>query len=585
MEILALGALEVRAHRRRIGPADLGGRKPKQVLELLVAAGGKPVPKEQLVDQLWGDRPPHHPLPALENHVWVLRRHLAPTSEPIVVAEAGAYRLATERVSLDLDRFDALAHVTGGGDPARTRTQLEQALALVRGEVFEDEPYAEWVLSLRQTYRGKVTRLRLDVAELALLDGECSSAMEQSERVLREDAFSERACRLQMIGLAQCGEREQALRAYGALRRRLRAELGVQPSRETVVLGEAIRHGANSRPRDLLRPSPYLRGGARRATPLAPRAGSAPALVGRKRDVRHLVDAVERGIADAPGIVLVEGLAHVGKTRVVEEACRSLHHLSSVWARFTPATRGLSDLVLTAALLDPAAGGRRDPMPGLDPFETIRCELVRRAPTMLVLDDLQHADAEVVTALAHLRLRAAGTAAVVVGILRCEDLATDHVLRSLPLTERLRLEPLVRQDLGPEAPEILARTGGYGRYIAAWSRGELDGELPGELQEAVLARCRSAGSRAYRVLAVASVLPEPITVGAVTDATGIRCHHVAEELDRLAARGLLQDLGSLGFRFDCTLVAAVLRGQISASRRTVLQGAPLTGSGGRRPVP
>jgi SARP family transcriptional regulator, regulator of embCAB operon len=76
MEISMLGPLAVRGPEGRAGPEDLGGRKPKQVLEILSAARGRLVPKEVLVDSLWGEQPPRHPIAALENHVWVLRCHL-----------------------------------------------------------------------------------------------------------------------------------------------------------------------------------------------------------------------------------------------------------------------------------------------------------------------------------------------------------------------------------------------------------------------------------------------------------------------------------------------------------------------------
>ena len=48
------GPIEVRAGSHRLGPGDFGGIKAKHVFELLLAARGHAVPKNRLVDRLWG---------------------------------------------------------------------------------------------------------------------------------------------------------------------------------------------------------------------------------------------------------------------------------------------------------------------------------------------------------------------------------------------------------------------------------------------------------------------------------------------------------------------------------------------------
>ena len=48
------------------------------------------------------------------------------------------------------------------------RVSLESALELARGEVLEDEPWAEWAEPVRERYRRATLRARLDLAELLL---------------------------------------------------------------------------------------------------------------------------------------------------------------------------------------------------------------------------------------------------------------------------------------------------------------------------------------------------------------------------------------------------------------------------------
>ncbi|WP_157041948.1 AfsR/SARP family transcriptional regulator [Nitriliruptor alkaliphilus] len=246
MDVRAFGTLELGNQAHRLGPDDLGGRMPKQVLGLLLSARGHLMSKERLIDGLWADRLPRHPVAALENHVWVLRQHLreiAGDAWPVVITVSQAYRFAVEQIEFDLDRFDALVAPTQDGDVARSRQRLEMALGLVRGELFEDEPYAEWAASLRVTYNARVSRVRLRLAEHALVQGDADAAVEQAGNVMEQEPLNERACQLRILGLARAGLRDQAVDVFEGFRRALHAELGLPPTAETFGVLESVRHG------------------------------------------------------------------------------------------------------------------------------------------------------------------------------------------------------------------------------------------------------------------------------------------------------------------------------------------------------
>src|SRR5262245_21918418 len=143
--IRLFGPLAVEDGDRRLGARELGGTRPKQVLEILLAARGHNVPTDRLADLLWGDTPPEHAAGAIQTFVSVLRSRLSPNRErarELIVTEAEAYRFASDMIDLDLDRFDEL-HGRSAHEPTHlARASLEEALSLVRGEVLEDEPYA-----------------------------------------------------------------------------------------------------------------------------------------------------------------------------------------------------------------------------------------------------------------------------------------------------------------------------------------------------------------------------------------------------------------------------------------------------------
>jgi DNA-binding SARP family transcriptional activator len=582
MEIRVLGELEVLDRGFRAGPSDLGGRKPKQLLELLAVARGHLVPKDQLVEHLWGEQPPRHPMAALENHVWVLRRHLAgaaPAEGPVVIAESGGYRLAVERLTLDLIRFDELLLAANGTSFTEARPYLEEALTLVRGELIADEPYADWVALLRETYRMRVTRLQLDLAEAALEGGDAERAVDHAGRVLRGEPLNERACRLKMLGLARRGERIRAMRLFEDFGAALRTELGVEPMAHTRSVYEELRDGAGDSTPRLRGVGPSARadgrsqGGLEAPAAAMPAAQPGPRLVGRAAELRSLAKEIQPTEEGGFRLALVEGLAHTGKSGLVRAALGRCPAVLRGWARFAVPSRGLPYLPLFAALRD--ALGSAEMLPQAD-LAGARLELLsqavrRYAPLVLVLDDLHRADVHAVRALSNLQLCCPDLPIVIVGISRSEELRYDHPVRALSPSYHLRLAPVRAEALGPiGGSAAYVRTGGYGAYLAAWCAGQRTGPPDDELLTAVLERCQAAGTRAHRVLTAAATLPEPVTPAAVSAALGLPVHQVAECLDRLTARGLLRDLGPRGYAFAASLVAEALQSQTSQPLRDVL---------------
>src|SRR4051794_41958101 len=53
---------------------ELGGIKPRQILEMLAASAGTPISKDRLVEQLWGENPPRTYNATLGSFISLLRR-------------------------------------------------------------------------------------------------------------------------------------------------------------------------------------------------------------------------------------------------------------------------------------------------------------------------------------------------------------------------------------------------------------------------------------------------------------------------------------------------------------------------------
>lgn len=263
--VWVFGSLRIGCADETRGLDDLGGSRPRQILEILVSARGHPVPKDRLIELLWERDPPKNATGVLESHVSVLRRHLSMCwrhGRDVVVTVPGGYALAPEAIDLDLDVFDQLVAEATDAPVDEMLRLLEEALSLAVGPVFEDEPHASWATRMRARYGDTIDRARLDAAEAALSMRAFAKALDHAGAVAARDPANERACRSIMMAAYATGDQERAVRAYLETRTALAEELGAEPLPETQALHLAVlRHEAPEvlLPTDVRRTEPGFR--------------------------------------------------------------------------------------------------------------------------------------------------------------------------------------------------------------------------------------------------------------------------------------------------------------------------------------
>jgi DNA-binding SARP family transcriptional activator len=582
--IQLFGSLAMTIDGRRIGPRDLGGLRPKQVLELLVAARGHRVPTARLAEQLWGQEPPQHAGGSLQTFVSVLRRRLTPERErarALVVTEAEAYRLDTQLVDLDLDRFDALLERAARAPAHVARRCLEQALLLVRGEVLEDEPYADWAQELRGVYQARILGARLDAAETGLVAGDHGAALEHAEAAIGMDRFSERGHQLAMLALYALGRQHPALEAYRRLHVLLDEELGLEPLPETRALQSSILCHENV---STLLPGPSAAAGQRPA-------GAPIALLGRTEELGTLQRVTRRALDGSFSLALVEGETGFGKSRLLHELASSLPGTRIGRSTCSELERHLPYVPLATAIrealhdlpLEPGAlPALREILPELrvddddrafaqvDALESLVRLVEAHAPLVLLLDDLQWADASTLGALAYIQRRCAAIPVAIIGAFRSDDVADSDPLRRLTPTAVVRLEALTESELAPLGDaDLHERTGGNPGFVTVALRQDNADDFEQTLGETLLTRCRAEGPLAYRLLVWASVLGEAFAPEDLSELARVDPLVVAEELDRLCDRRLLRVAG-FGFRFRYGIVRNVLLQTVSPARRRVV---------------
>ncbi len=302
--------------------------RPKQraLLTLLLLRRGEVVPGTQLVEALWGEKPPRSAQTALHGHVSNLRKLLG--ADRIRTRPPG-YALQVSPGEVDVARFESLiAEARGREDPQERTARLSDALSLWRGEPLSElrgEPFAEREISRLEELRLAALEDRID-ADLAL--GRHHELVAELEPLVAEHAFRERLRGQLMLALYRCGRQADALNVFQSGRRALVEQLGIDPGPALVAL--ELRVLRQDQSLDL----PVAR---------APAPRPAPVRYARSGDLSIAYQVTGDGPID---LVLVSGfISHLEKDWEEPRHARFLERLSAVGhlIRFDKRGTGLSD--------------------------------------------------------------------------------------------------------------------------------------------------------------------------------------------------------------------------------------------------
>jgi DNA-binding SARP family transcriptional activator len=286
---------------------ELGSRKARTLLKVLLVARGERVPFDRLCDVLWGDQPPANPMEQLQVLVSRLRTVLG---RDRVERVDGGYRIVYDWLDVDeLEQLtlDAAARMAAQ-NIASARAAAAAALRLVRGSPLAGDD-GEWADRERLRIARLVTRARVIAAEWALAAGDASEAAALGQSALDDEPYDEVALRIVMRAHVAAQRPAAALAAYALTREMLVESLGVHPCPETESLHTAVLLGT-----------------------VEPPEGSAAderSLVGRDEELAAL-SAQMRLVAGGPArLVQLSGEPGIGKSALVAAWARQVAELGT----------------------------------------------------------------------------------------------------------------------------------------------------------------------------------------------------------------------------------------------------------------
>lgn len=317
--VRVLGGLEVRANGAAL---PLGTRKQRTLLALLAIHSGRAVGIDQIIDELWPSDPPASAVANARTYAANLRR-LFDAVDPrrgLLCRQGDGYLLRPDASNVDLEGFlvDSRAgrEARAEGDDDKAAALLSSALAYWRGPMLTGLPHGPQLSAYCAAIEEERLAIKEELAELHLTLGQPGEAARLMRDHVKMHPLREHAQALLVMALGEAGDTAGALAAYGAARRALVHELGLEPGIELQRAHRAILE------RDMVEVAPR---------PVAPEAGTPRCWLPRPvADFTGHADLVAQAVASArsagerPVVQSYDGMAGCGKTTLAVHIAHQL---------------------------------------------------------------------------------------------------------------------------------------------------------------------------------------------------------------------------------------------------------------------
>ncbi|HTZ43050.1 MAG TPA: BTAD domain-containing putative transcriptional regulator [Jatrophihabitans sp.] len=222
--------------------------KARSLFQHLLVNRGRVVLRDTLYELLWPEQGCSRRSSSLKVAVHALRRTLAESQAPVRIDHQDfGYVLRADRIWVDAEELQA-AFSSGraaelAGNHVVAAACYERVAALHSGDFLAGDS-ADWIDEQREWYRSVALRALAYLRTTAVDRSDYPAAIGWSRQSLSIDRYQEEAYQALMAVHGRLGELDRVRGWYQLCARRLRDELGIAPSPETVRTLESAIGGA-----------------------------------------------------------------------------------------------------------------------------------------------------------------------------------------------------------------------------------------------------------------------------------------------------------------------------------------------------
>ena len=216
---------------------DIGGRRRRGLLALLLGRAGEMISLDRICDELWDGSPTAGSAGTVRTYLSQFRKLDLPMT---ISSDTTGYGISFERTELDATLFEDLVSDARSHNGDERLLLLDEALSLWRGPAFAEFRGARWADDMAHPLEALRRRTLADRLELLAELGRLEEAVHGLEAAVAADPLDERLGSLLALSRYRSGRVAEALRGLGSLRRSLSEELGIDPGPEITELERRI---------------------------------------------------------------------------------------------------------------------------------------------------------------------------------------------------------------------------------------------------------------------------------------------------------------------------------------------------------
>jgi ABC-type transport system substrate-binding protein/DNA-binding SARP family transcriptional activator len=240
VRISLTGTVSIEANGTTLDERRFPGRQGRLVFAYLLAEHGRPVPRDELAEALWGESPPatwEKALAVLVSKLRALLEECGVDGRTALTSAFGCYQLTLPEgawidVAAAAEAVEAAETALGAGAPREARERAAVGAALARRSFLPGE-HGDWVEEKRRELQSLLVRALTCLADTCVQTSAADEAVKHADELVGLEPYRDSGYRRLMLAHSAAGDNAEALRVYERCRRLLADELGAFPSAET----------------------------------------------------------------------------------------------------------------------------------------------------------------------------------------------------------------------------------------------------------------------------------------------------------------------------------------------------------------